>query len=115
MLAKGSGSSGLLKTLGMKSGTARMFGQSPAHPGFVHQATAAKGVAAAEAGGTSGLFNFLGGLLRGNSSGAGAAGGGKEAGSDALLHGAQNLLGNDTLNALGAAVFPFILVRPVHL
>ena len=31
--------------------------------------------------------------------------------SDALLHGAQNLLGNDTLSALGAAVFPFILAR----
>lgn len=82
------------------------------------QAAAPKAVAAAEAGGASGLFNFLGGLVRGNASAAGAPGGGSEKketmNSDALLHGAQNLLGNDTLSALGAAVFPFILARPGH-
>ena len=74
------------------------------------QAAAPKAIAAAESGGASGLFNFLGGLVRGNSS---AGSGEKEMkNSDALLHGAQNLLGNDTLSALGAAVFPFILARP---
>ncbi|KAK9821905.1 hypothetical protein WJX81_000474 [Elliptochloris bilobata] len=71
--------------------------------------TAAKATAAAQSGGGSGLFDFLGGLLRGNSSDAVA----EKPGSDALLHGAQNLLGNDTLNTLGAAVFPFILVAPI--
>ena len=79
----------------------------------LRQAAAPKAVAAAESGGASGLFNFLGGLVRGNSSDLGAPGEKVEMkNSDALLHGAQNLLGNDTLSALGAAVFPFILVRP---
>ena len=78
----------------------------------LRQAAAPKAIAAAESGGASGLFNFLGGLVRGTSSAGSAPGEKKEMNSDALLHGAQNLLGNDTLSALGAAVFPFILARP---